>query len=36
MVRSSGLLIYRKKNNKVEIFLIHPGGPYWQNKDKNS
>lgn len=30
---SAGLLIYRKKMNLVEVFLIHPGGPYFFNKD---
>ncbi len=25
--------MYRIKNNKLEVFLVHPGGPYWKNKD---
>jgi predicted NUDIX family NTP pyrophosphohydrolase len=33
---SAGLLVYRKKDNKIEILLVHPGGPFWQNKDLNS
>jgi predicted NUDIX family NTP pyrophosphohydrolase len=32
---SAGLLIYRFKN-QFQILLVHPGGPYWQNKDENS
>jgi predicted NUDIX family NTP pyrophosphohydrolase len=32
--RSSGILVYRKINNKVEILLCHMGGPYFENKDK--
>ncbi len=36
MKKSAGILVYRKKNNKIEILLVHPGGPYWQNKDENS
>ncbi len=36
MKKSSGLIIYRKKNSKIEVLLVHPGGPYWQNKDENS
>jgi predicted NUDIX family NTP pyrophosphohydrolase len=31
---SAGLLIYRKKHNKLEVFLVHPGGPLWQHKDE--
>lgn len=30
---SAGLLIYRKKNGKVEVWLVHPGGPFWARKD---
>ena len=30
---SAGLLMYRCKNNTLEVFLVHPGGPFWQNKD---
>lgn len=31
--KSAGLLLYRFKNDTIEIFLVHPGGPYWVNKD---
>jgi len=31
---SAGLLIYRFKENKLEVFLVHPGGPLWQRKDE--
>lgn len=34
--QSAGLLVYRFKNNVLEIFLIHPGGPFWKNKDAGS
>jgi len=30
---SAGLLLYRKRDRRVEVFLVHPGGPYWANKD---
>jgi predicted NUDIX family NTP pyrophosphohydrolase len=30
---SAGLLLYRRAAPQVEVFLIHPGGPYWTNKD---
>lgn len=31
--RSAGLLMYRKRNDKIEVFLVHPGGPFWAKKD---
>lgn len=30
---SAGLLMYRRQNNSVEFLLVHPGGPFWKNKD---
>jgi predicted NUDIX family NTP pyrophosphohydrolase len=30
---SAGLLVYRFHQGKLEVFLIHPGGPFWMNKD---
>lgn len=32
--RSSGILVYRKIDNEIEILLCHMGGPYFKNKDK--
>jgi predicted NUDIX family NTP pyrophosphohydrolase len=31
--QSAGLLLYRKHKNIPEVFLVHPGGPFWKNKD---
>lgn len=31
--KSAGILLYRKKVKAVEVFLVHPGGPFWKNKD---
>lgn len=31
--KSAGLLVYRKKNKAVEVFLVHPGGPFWKGKE---
>lgn len=31
--QSAGILLYRVKNKKPEIFLCHPGGPFYKNKD---
>ncbi len=36
MKRSAGILVYRLKNNKAEVFLEHMGGPYWQKKDEGA
>jgi predicted NUDIX family NTP pyrophosphohydrolase len=30
---SAGLLIYRRQGGALEVFLVHPGGPFWANKD---
>jgi len=30
---SAGLLMYRKSQGRVEVFLVHPGGPFWAKKD---
>ena len=32
-IRSAGILLHRLRNDQTEIFLIHPGGPYWSQKD---
>jgi predicted NUDIX family NTP pyrophosphohydrolase len=29
---SAGILLYRRKP-QLEVFLIHPGGPFWAKKD---
>lgn len=31
--KSAGILLYRIKEGKLEVFLVHPGGPYWRKKD---
>jgi predicted NUDIX family NTP pyrophosphohydrolase len=30
---SAGLLLYRRRGGNTQVFLVHPGGPYWSNKD---
>jgi len=27
------LLAYRQQDGKVEVLLVHPGGPFWQKRD---
>jgi predicted NUDIX family NTP pyrophosphohydrolase len=31
--QSAGLLLYRRRGGRLEVFLVHPGGPEWTNKD---
>jgi len=31
--RSAGILLYRRRRGAVEVLLVHPGGPFWANKD---
>jgi predicted NUDIX family NTP pyrophosphohydrolase len=30
---SAGILLYRRRGDGVEVFLVHPGGPFWAKKD---
>ena len=34
--RSAGILLYRIKAKKPEVLLVHPGGPFWKNKDEGA
>jgi len=34
--KSAGLLMYRRPRGGLEVFLVHPGGPFWQKKDAGS
>jgi predicted NUDIX family NTP pyrophosphohydrolase len=34
--KSAGILLFRRKNNGIEVLLAHPGGPLWKNKDAGS
>lgn len=33
---SAGLLLYRRRDSGTEVFLVHPGGPYWARKDEGA
>jgi len=33
---SAGLLMYRKPGSILEVFLVHPGGPFWAKKDEGA
>jgi predicted NUDIX family NTP pyrophosphohydrolase len=34
--QSAGLLIYRRRHGRLEVFLVHPGGPFWSRKDRHA
>jgi predicted NUDIX family NTP pyrophosphohydrolase len=31
--RSAGLMMYRRAQAGLEVFLVHPGGPFWVKRD---
>ena len=31
--QSAGVLLFRHRNGVLEVFLVHPGGPFWARKD---
>ena len=28
--------MFRRRNNSLEFLLVHPGGPFWKNKDEGA
>jgi predicted NUDIX family NTP pyrophosphohydrolase len=34
--RSAGLLLYRLREGRLEVFIAHMGGPFWASKDEGS
>jgi len=36
MKKSAGILLYRNLGTAHELFLVHPGGPFWKNKDEGA
>jgi predicted NUDIX family NTP pyrophosphohydrolase len=34
--KTAGLLLYRIRDAAVEVFLVHPGGPFWAKKDQGA
>jgi predicted NUDIX family NTP pyrophosphohydrolase len=30
---SAGIVLYRGLRRSVEVLLVHPGGPFWRNRD---
>ena len=33
---SAGLLLFRHTDDGVEVFLAHPGGPFWRRRDEGA
>ena len=33
---SSGLLMFRRRDGRLQVLLVHPGGPFWKNKDEGA
>lgn len=33
MKRSAALLVFRRTPDGIQVFLVHPGGPFWAKKD---
>jgi predicted NUDIX family NTP pyrophosphohydrolase len=31
--KSAGIVLFRRRSEGIEFFLVHPGGPFWKNKD---
>lgn len=34
--KSAGILLYKLKDEELQLFLVHPGGPFWANKDEGA
>jgi predicted NUDIX family NTP pyrophosphohydrolase len=34
--RSAGLLLFKHETGELRVFLVHPGGPFWQKRDLGS
>ena len=34
--RSAGILPHRKLRGELQVLLVHPGGPFWRNRDEGA
>jgi predicted NUDIX family NTP pyrophosphohydrolase len=34
--RSAGLVVHRRGDCGLEVLLVHPGGPFWSNRDEGA
>ena len=35
-IHSAGILCYRYRDQTLEVFLVHPGGPFWAKRDEGA
>ena len=33
---SAGVLLYRRTHGRLEVLLVHPGGPYWRSRHEGA
>jgi predicted NUDIX family NTP pyrophosphohydrolase len=33
---SAGVVLYRRDRGRLEVLLVHPGGPFWAKKDRGA
>lgn len=33
---SAGILPYRRRGGRIQVLLVHPGGPFWAKKDRGA
>jgi predicted NUDIX family NTP pyrophosphohydrolase len=34
--QSAGIVVFKRKDARLEVLLVHPGGPFWRNKDSGA
>ena len=34
--RSAGILLHRRREGRLEVLLVHPGGPFWKDRDEGA
>ena len=35
-MQSAGILLFRVKDDRLQMLLAHPGGPFWVGKDEGA
>ena len=35
-MESAGLLLHRLHDGRLEVLLVHPGGPFWKKRDEGA
>ncbi len=36
MKRSAGLMLFRFRDDEIQVLIGHPGGPFWKNRQKGA